>query len=59
MLGVVWENLTVAGAFIAGVALGSLATIRVMRVVFGYVRPSINLRRGAQEPPPDESDGGS
>lgn len=33
-----WETVTVAGAFVTGAVLGSLATIRVMRVVFGYVR---------------------
>jgi hypothetical protein len=46
-----WSNLTVAGAFIVGAALGSLATIRVMRVVFGYVEPW-RRTRGAKEPPP-------
>jgi len=48
---------TIAGAFVLGTTLGSLATIRVMRVVFGYVRP--NLIRGAKEPPPPEGDEGS
>jgi hypothetical protein len=51
-----WENLTVAGAFIVGVVLGSLATIRVMRVVFGYIEPW-RSRRGAQKPPPDPGEG--
>jgi hypothetical protein len=57
VLAVDWENLQVAGAFILGVALGSLATIRVMRVVFGYIQPW-NMRRGAQRPPPPEGDEG-
>jgi hypothetical protein len=52
-----WENLTVAGAFVLGAALGTLATIRVMRVVFGYVRPS-SMFRGAKKPPPPEGDEG-
>ena len=33
MLGVEWENLNLAAAFVLGAALGSLATIRVMRAV--------------------------
>jgi hypothetical protein len=33
-----WASLTLAGAFIAGAALGTVATIRVMRHVLGYVR---------------------
>jgi hypothetical protein len=33
-----WSNLTFAGAFVVGAALGTLATIRVMRYVLGYVR---------------------
>jgi hypothetical protein len=33
-----WENLVPAGAFVVGVALGTIATIRVMRHVLGYVR---------------------
>jgi hypothetical protein len=57
VLGTDWENLTVAGAFIVGVTLGSLATIRVMRVVFGYIQPWRNPRRGAQEPPPPPQEG--
>jgi hypothetical protein len=52
-----WENLTLAGAFIFGAALGTIATIRVMRAVFGYVRP--NLFRGATKPPPADADDGS
>ena len=48
MLGTEWENLSLAGAFVLGAALGTLATIRVMRVIFGYVQP--HRRR-----PPDES----
>jgi len=47
---------TLAGAFVLGASLGSLATIRVMRVVFGYVRPN-NLIRGAKEPRPDPREG--
>lgn len=30
---VTWENATLAAAFLLGAALGSLATIRIMRVV--------------------------
>jgi hypothetical protein len=33
-----WENLVPAGAFVVGAALGSIATIRVMRNILGYVR---------------------
>jgi hypothetical protein len=33
-----WANLTHAGAFVVGAALGVVATIRVMRHVLGYVR---------------------
>jgi len=53
-----WENLTIAGAFMLGITLGSIATIRVMRVVFGYIQP-VRRIRGAKEPPSTEVDGGS
>ena len=33
-----WGNLTHAGAFVVGAALGSVGTIRVMRHVLGYAR---------------------
>jgi hypothetical protein len=36
--GTEWASLTHAGAFVVGVALGAVATIRVMRHVLGYVR---------------------
>ena len=52
-----WSNLTVAGAFVLGAVLGALGAIRVMRAVFGYIRP--NPFRGAQKPPPPEGDEGS
>ena len=58
MLATEWENLTVAGAFVLGITLGSIATIRVMRVVFGYIQPNHRIR-GAKEPPPPGGDGGS
>jgi hypothetical protein len=58
VLGVDWENVNLAGAFVLGAVLGTLATIRVMRAVlqtFSRYSP----RRGAKEPPPTEVDGGS
>jgi hypothetical protein len=33
-----WSSLTHAGAFVVGAVAGSVATIRVMRHVLGYVR---------------------
>lgn len=33
-----WANLTFAGAFVVGAALGTVATIRVFRYVLDYVR---------------------
>jgi hypothetical protein len=57
VLGVEWENVNLAGAFVLGAILGVLATIRVMRAVlqtFNRYAP----RRGAKEPPPAEADGG-
>lgn len=53
-----WENLTVAGAFVLGAALGTIATIRVMRVVFGYVQPWRRNRGATKPPPPAEADDG-
>jgi hypothetical protein len=57
VLGVDWENVNLAGAFVLGAVLGTLATIRVMRAVlqtFNRYSP----RRGATKPPPSEDDGG-
>jgi hypothetical protein len=34
-----WSNLQVASAFVLGAALGTIATIRVMRAVLHVVRP--------------------
>jgi hypothetical protein len=36
LLGTDWSNLTVAGAFILGAVLGSIAMIRVTRIVLEY-----------------------
>jgi len=37
-----WDAVTLAGAFVLGAAFATLATIRVMRAVFGAVqRPPI------------------
>ncbi len=33
-----WTDITVAGAFIAGVVLGSAATIRTTRWILDYLR---------------------
>ena len=58
MFGVEWENVHLAGAFVIGAILGTLATIRVMRAVlqtFGRY----GMIRGAKEPPPAEADRGS
>lgn len=58
MFAVEWENVHLAGAFVIGAVLGTLATIRVMRAVlqtFSRYSP----RRGAKEPPPPEGDRGS
>lgn len=33
-----WSNLTVAAAFLVGAALGSVATIRIMRHLMEYLR---------------------
>jgi hypothetical protein len=39
MLGAVeWSNLTVAGAFILGAVLATIATLRLMRVVVDYFK---------------------
>jgi hypothetical protein len=49
--GIQWENVNVAGAFVTGAILGSLATIRIMRVVYGAYRDErrkdhdVNVRR--------------
>jgi hypothetical protein len=44
-----WDNLTVAGAFILGAALATIATIRIVRAVAimfgGEIRP-LRRRRG-------------
>jgi hypothetical protein len=40
-----WANLTVAGAFIAGAGLATLATIRVMRAVISTFEGSRRQRR--------------
>ena len=57
MLAVDWENVNLAGAFVLGATLGTLATIRVMRAVMQtYNR--YGARRGATKPPPSEDDGG-
>jgi hypothetical protein len=46
MLGALdWANLTVAGAFIAGAALATLATIRVMRAVISAFEGTKQRRR--------------
>lgn len=60
MLGVDWENVNLAGAFVIGATLGTLATIRVMRAVLQtYERIPSRRTRGAKEPPPPEGDEGS
>jgi len=33
-----WSNLTVAGAFLVGAILGTVATIRIMRYLLDYLR---------------------
>lgn len=33
---IVWENLTVAGAFLLGAALATVATLRVGRIISEY-----------------------
>ena len=43
MIATAWANLTLAGAFVLGAALGTLAAIRVMRVVMRDAEP---YRRG-------------
>lgn len=58
MLGVEWENVNLAGAFVLGAVLGTLATIRVMRAVLQTFSRYSPLR-GAKEPPPPEGDEGS
>lgn len=40
-----WSNLTVAGAFILGAALATVAALRVMRVVMGSYERSLRRRR--------------
>jgi hypothetical protein len=42
-----WANLTVAGAFVAGAILGTIATIRVTKVIVQYWE-----RRGDDPPAP-------
>jgi uncharacterized membrane protein len=54
-----WENVHIAGAFLLGSILGSLATIRVMRAVLQTYEKTIQthyLTRDAQESPPAEAD---
>jgi hypothetical protein len=38
VLGVDWANLTAVGAFVVGVALGVVLTIRLLRVALDVVR---------------------
>jgi len=58
VLAVDWENVNLAGAFVLGAVMGTLATIRVMRAVL-QTFSRFGLRRDAKEPPPAEADGGS
>jgi len=57
VLGVEWENVHLAGAFVLGAVLGAFATIRIMRAVLQTF--SRYRFRDAKEPPPAEADGGS
>ena len=43
-----WANLTTVGAFVVGVAAGTIATIRVFRYVLDYVRHE--RERGPDDP---------
>jgi hypothetical protein len=45
MLGVDWDNVNLAGAFIIGAALATVATIRIMRVVSAVLRDEIRKNR--------------
>jgi hypothetical protein len=49
VLGADWSNLTVAGAFIVGAVLGSIAMIRVTRMVLEYFQRYL-YGRGSDEP---------
>jgi hypothetical protein len=40
-----WDALVPAGAFIVGIVAGTIATIRVMRHVLGYVRADSERHR--------------
>jgi hypothetical protein len=46
LLGTDWSNLTVAGAFILGAVLGSIAMIRVTRIVLEYFQKYLEKRQG-------------
>jgi hypothetical protein len=45
MLGVDWDNVNLAGAFIIGAALATVATIRIMRVISTVLRDEIRKNR--------------
>ena len=53
MLGAVeWANLTVAGAFVLGAVLATIAVLRVVRAVTG-VFDGVDDRRWRRRRPPD------
>jgi len=43
-----WANLTLAGAFLGGLAVGVLASLRMAKLLANYL---IQLHRDAKEPP--------
>ena len=44
--GIEWENVNVAGAFVVGAVLATIATIRIFRVVFSERRREASRRAG-------------
>jgi hypothetical protein len=56
VLGIEWENVNLAGAFVIGAAMGTLATIRVMRAVL-QTFSRYGMIRGATKPPAPTPEG--
>ena len=50
-----WSNLTLAGSFLVGAALATIATLRIVRHVTAFFA-KVERERGGEQPPSSSSD---